>query len=588
MTWSFEIDEEVPTEAQRSVDALSALSNPAVSLRAFGKVKDQQTKDIVPYDPERITYELQNTIISYTSDPPINPVGQTYWLTLLGYRQGGKSLTAELCSYVKAAYNPGWDSVCIADTKDRAEYLHGRVNICHQNWPVEIRTKTISTREVRQKSFVHGGQMRILSGEAGAVGIGQSPDFWHGSELGYWRDAEGQSSLTFPSLINRDHGLVLFEATPVPMDEPSAEWWRDHCADVKKGGSDEIGAGRWLYVFFPFWDGKLNVRPWPKGLALENEEIRLMERYAPEGLTKDHLAFRRLMMDTDRLISRNPDLFKVYYPFDDVTCWLASSNAVLHPSVLKRHVEGDLVPWTGHHQHGHYQEYEAPEAGAIYVIGGDPIGFGARDHGAFHVLKCFAGEWTQVAVFGGITDPLVFADKIIWAGERYHNALLAIERNGVGEGFLALLIDRQYPNLYYDAAYKPGVWKSSEAQMLSHLIDALKGELMLHDADTVNQLGSYRNDRKVQRSVKAEIMSSGRKGRRRDRHHWDKVSALAVAVVAARDAPVRFKRKAPEGLQNVVLFKDMTFDQVEKYRKGAYKKDEQKSRRARYRSIRRK
>ena len=78
-------------------------------------------------------------------------------------------------------------------------------------------------------------------------------------------------------------------------------------------------------------------------------------------------------------------------------------------------MDGFLVPWKGQSHTGHYQEYESPEAGAIYVLGVDPIGFGARDHGAFHVLKCFAGEWSQVAVFGGVTDPLLLAEKV--AGE---------------------------------------------------------------------------------------------------------------------------------------------------------------------------
>ena len=82
-------------------------------------------------------------------------------------------------------------------------------------------------------------------------------------------------------------------------------------------------------------------------------------------------------------------------------------------------------------------------------------------------------------------------------------------------------------------------------------------------------------------------MSSGRKDRRRARHHWDKVSALAVAVVVARDAPVRIRKQAPAELENVVLFRDMTYDQLEKFKKTAYKKEEKPSRRAKYRSARR-
>jgi len=588
VTWSFDMPaEEEPEEPSRATQALAALSNPAVSLRAFGKVRDQETPDIVPFDPEKITYELQNTVVSYVSNPPLNALGQTYWLALLGYRQAGKSLTCEICGYVKAAYNPGWDHVCIADTKDRAEYLHKRVHLMHENWPESLRTATVSSREHRQKTFTHGGQMRVLSGDAGAVGIGQSPDFWHGSELPYWRDAAAQITLTIPSIINKKHCLVLFESTPAPMNESSAEWWRDFYRDAKKGGGKENGAGRWLSRFFPFWDGKLNVRPWASGMSMDNDEIRLLEKYGPKGLKKEHLAFRRLLMETDVEIRKNPDLFGVYYPFDDITCWLATDNQVIHKSLLERHENGILIPWPDDLRgRPHYAEFEAPEAGAIYVIGCDPIGYGARDHGAFQVLKCFSGEWTQVAVFAGITDPNALADELLRVAERYHNALVGVERNGVGEGFLGMLIDRGYENLYYAKPYKPGIWKQSEAQMLGYLTTALKDELKLYDDDTVGQLGGYGNDREVQRSVKAEIMAT-RKDRRRDRGHWDKVSALMIAVVAARDAPLRFKQKPSEDQENVLLFKDMTYDQVEKYREKAYKKKDEPRRRARYRSTRR-
>ena len=382
-------------------EALEALSDPAVSLRAYGKVQNQQRGTELRYDPYAITQKLQATIVSYYSRPPLTATGnQTRWLTLLGYRQGGKSTVPELCSYVKTAYTPGWDHVCIADTKDRAKYLHQRVHYCHARWPDQLRSPTVPNRESRQLTFREkvGGKMRVLSAESGAVGIGQSPDSFHGSELPYWQSASQQYTLIYPSMINRDHALMVLESTPAPMDAPSAEWWKDQCNDAK------AGKGRSLYAFFPFWDGKLNVRPWPENSALETEELRLMDKYGPLGLTRENLAFRRLMLDTDSEIRRNPDLFRVYYPFDDVTCWLSTSSAVIHPSLLKRHREQKLVEWAGP-----YLEYEKPEPEAIYVMGVDPAGYAARDHAAFQVLKIYDGEWTQVACYAGHTEPLAFS-----------------------------------------------------------------------------------------------------------------------------------------------------------------------------------
>ena len=559
-------------------EALDALCDPSISLPAYARVIDQKTGKEVKYDPFAITERLQATVVSYYSDPPLTDLGQTKWLTLLGYRQGGKSLTAEACGYVKSAYIPGHDHVCIADNKERAEYLHRRIHLIHNNWPKVVRAKTVPNREVRRLTFDHGGKLRVLSGESGAVGIGQSPDSFHGSELPYWRNAGHQFSMIYPSMINRDHSKVLLESTPAPMTEMSTEWWRDQCRDAKQG------LGRWTYAFFPFWDGKLNQRKWPKNSALTNEEIGMMSRYGPEGLKKEHLAFRRLMLETDAEIRRNPDLFKVYYPFDDVSCWIATAGSVFRQDVLKKHQEAELVPWKAP-----YMEYEPPEGGAVYAIGADPAGYAARDHAAFHVLKIYDGEWTQVACFGGVTDPVTFARKLHEVGRRYNNALVGIESNGVGVATLALLQEMGYPNLYYEKPYKPGVAATvkSVAQMLSYLQDALMDCLTLRDEDTVGQLGSYREDKSTERSAASEILQGSKTGRRRDRHHWDKISALQLSCLIARFVPRRFRSggPAPE-LENVLLFRDMTYDQLQEYRKSSTKKSSRP--RARYPKRRRK
>ena len=560
-------------------EALAALGDPSISLQAYAKIIDQKTGQEHTFDPFAITHKLQATLLSYYANPPQTEMGQSKWLTLLGYRQGGKSLTSELCGYVKAAYTPGHDHVCIADNKDRAEYLHRRVHLTHSRWPEIVRASTVPNREVRQMTFDHGGKMRVLSGESGAVGIGQSPDSFHGSELPYWRNAGHQFSMIYPSMINRDHSQVVLESTPSPMHEPSAEWWRDQCRDAKSG------LGRWVYAFFPFWDGKLNARPWPDTAALNTEEIRLLDKYGRYGLKKENLAFRRLMLETDAEIRKNPDLFRVYYPFDDVTCWIASIGSVFHAELLRKHQESELTAWKAP-----YMEYEQPEGGAVYVMGADPAGYAARDHAAFQVLKVYDGEWTQVATFGGITDPVLFAKKIYEVGKKYNNALVAVESNGVGVATLALLQDMDYPNLYFDKPYKPGVAATAKsiARMLSYLQDALRDELILHDEDTVGQLGSYRQDKRTERSEAAELLHSGKPGRRRERHHWDKISALQIACLAARYAPRRYKKSsAPDGMENVVLFRDMTYEQVQSFRKKSDSGEKKKWKRSKYRRRKR-
>ena len=529
---------------------LDFLRSPEQSLPKLGKVHDQKTGQFVQYDPYRITKTMQAEILAYMSNPPRTSDGQTRFLTLLTARQMGKSLTSEYACYPKAAFNPGWDHVCIADTSDRAEYLHKRVHHLHGNWPTEVRTRTMVSRESRQLTFrpLEGGKMRILSAEAGAVGIGQSPDSFHASECAFWADFSGSMFLINPSLANRDHALVIFECTPWEARTD----WHDHCASAKKG------EGRHFYKFYPFWDGKLNRRKWEFDWVLDNEEIGLLNRYGGEGLSLENLAFRRFMMETDSELRRRPDLFGVFYPYDDLSCWLQASNAAIPNHALEAHLKKPMTTWAGP-----YMEYEQPEADAIYVIGVDPSGHSARDHAAFQVLKCWDGEWTQVACFADHIDPLAFSRKLADVGLKYNRALVVVESNGVGQSVLALLREWDYPNIFFEKVRRPGFTSTSKSidLCLGYLVDALLDELDFNDKDTVEQLTTYRHDKRIEEGAGPEIARGQPSRRRRDRHHWDKVSALIMAIVGARYAPRRHRPVIDENGENVIVFRPLTYDE---------------------------
>ena len=554
-------------------------SKPTASqlLRAYGQIQDQSTGAAIQFDPHKITNRLQSTILSYYSNPPKTADGQTKWLVLLGYRQAGKSLTAELAAYAKTAYTPGMDHVCIADTRERAEYLHRRVHFTHARWPEQLRTPTSATREVRQLSFdpARGGKMRVLSGESGSVGIGQSPDSFHGSELPFWSDPEGQFSLIYPSMINRNHSLMVLESTPLN----AGDWWNDQCDDAKRG------SGRWVYAFFPFWDGKLNRRAWNKDDRLTIEELRLMDKYQDRGLTRENLAFRRFVMNTDAQIRREPALFRVFYPFDDISCWISNNRAIFGEHLLKKHRDRRMEKWSPS-----YMEYEAPEEGAIYVIGVDPAGHAARDHASFQVLKVYEGEWTQVACYADHTEPILFTKKLLEVAEKYNRAKVVIESNGVGAATIALSKQAGYGNLYYEKPYKAGLTSTSKKleEMIGWLQDALTDELVINDEDTFSQLCTYRHDKRTETSVVSEMLSGKVGTKRRQRHHWDKISALQLAVVAARRCPQRSKSIEKRSEENVVLFKDLTWDQLQSYRKAGNASSNRSRRRSVYRSVRRK
>jgi hypothetical protein len=532
---------------------LTFLKDPARSLPALGKVHDQRTGNFIPYDPTRITTKFQKAVLDYASNPPKTSGGQTKFLTLLTARQMGKSLTCEYACYPKAAYSPGWDHVCIADNSDRAEYLHRRVHHLHRLWPDEVRSETIPSRESRQLTFrpMQGGKMRVLSAEAGAVGIGQSPDSFHASECAFWADFAGSMFLIWPSMVNRDHALAFFECTPWEARSD----WHEHCLQAK------AGEGRHLYKFFPFWDGTLNQRAWDRDWTLDNQEVGLLNKYGSQGLTKKNLAFRRFMLGTDQQLRRRPELFNVFYPFDDISCWIAAANSAIPDHALERHREAELVPWRGP-----YMEYEKPHPDSQYVIGADPCGHAARDHASFQVFKIYDGEWTQVASYADHSDPLVFTRKLEEVGIRYNKAMVIVESNGVGQGVLSLLREWDYPNIYFEKVRRPGLTVTSKTldRNLGWLIDALLDDLVLKDENLVEQLMSYKNDKRVEEGANSEIVRGEPTKKRRERHHWDKVSAIMMAIVGARYLPRKTKPSLDDDGNNVILLRPYTFAEKSK------------------------
>lgn len=548
---------EVPWEERLPPDLLKMLKDPRNTLPAFGKILDQKTGQQMDYDPDRICGDLQWSLMDFMGDTPRTESGQKKWMAVIAPRQVGKSVLSAYSTYCGAAYQPGSYSAIIADTRERAQDLFRNLIQLHDNLPAEIRMPTRKGvgRESNQLTFESGAKIRTLSAEQGMVGIGRAIDHLHASEVPFWTDAAGTWNALLPAFINRSEASIVFESTPAPLSMPSAQFYRDICEAARKG------EGRWEFKFVSYFQSSLNERIWKDGWVLTQDEAKLMEKYGPKDgqpesnpgdqgyMTLENIAFRREVMDLDPEIRRHPDLFNVFFPKDYHTCWVDAGGSVIPERALERHRNAVLVPWS---RNEFYKEYADPRPGAIYVMGVDPAGWGGGDSAAFQVLECWEDEWRQVACFASNEiDYIAFAEKIIETALKYNDASVLVENNGVGAGTLATLIAAErsgsLKNLVYLARgikAKPGVAASSKSinEAMGLLIDALMDRLVIHDEETVVQLGTYRQDKLVTTSEKSQLLNPGKVGRgRRAKHHWDRCSALLWAVKAATMAPVRFK-----------------------------------------------
>ena len=595
---------------------LAGLDDARIALPLQATIVDQRTGRRMPYDPNSICPGLHNDVLWYFGDGPRDNDGMMKWLLAVGPRQCGKSLVASLCVDNICAQKPGQTGLIIADHDERAKTLFRYIALSHQNRPRRLMPRTVPVRESNQITYDHEGgvsMVRCLSGQGSNVGIGRSPDVGQISEVPFIPGFSDFWFGFFPSMVNRANSRLMLESTPAPMSEPSAETFKILVQDARKG------YGRWLFSFTAFFETTLNERTWDPAWTLDDEEIRLLDMFGPGGknpviggrysgfpvsapndvryLTLENLAFRRMTIREVDAIRRWPELFFVFYPTDPISCWAMKGGGVIPSDVLARHQRRILIPWAPHET---YKAYRKPIPGAKYVISVDPAGYG-HDHASFQVLEVWRDRVYQAAVYAcpNVT-PNGFTDKIIEVAQEYNQALIGVERNGVGLAVLALLeraVERgEVQNLYYDrrgVVAKPG-WhasKTSVEESLGALIDELRTRLWLYDAETVDQLTDYRNDKVVKLADSRQILAPGDVGRgRRTKGHYDRASALAlgcllVLCVTAAKRPSYVDGGSDDPEEVLRAEAPLTWDEREQLRKVRLK-EEQRRRSLRKRASR--
>tara|TARA_R110002153_G_scaffold6562_3_gene30256 strand:+ start:1895 stop:3733 length:1839 start_codon:yes stop_codon:yes gene_type:complete len=544
---------------------LKRLSDPAYFLPNYGSVLDQATDLEIPFNAG-LCPPVQHSIIQYCSELPRDDAGFTKFLAVVASRQTTKTTTAALALSAKAMYNPGTTGVTIADEQDRADVLFESVMYNYSRLPEAVRMPPINTTAVKHLRFPHGGSYRALtSGFTGNTGLGRGVAWSHISEGPFHKNFAAFWTKYLPAVINRKNAAVIVESTPGAMSEPSSPAYRELMAEARQG------LGRWAYVFAGLWTSRLNERPWKKDWKLSLEEIRLLELYGRKDggsmsepgnihvMTLENLAFLREVRIMDPEIRRDPSLLWVFYPKDDISCWhvvgnSAFPNHAMEALLVRSGGESSLIRWQP--EDGMYQEYHAPRNDALYVIGVDPSGWGSGDPSSFQVLEVWSDEVRQVAEFdSNLLTPPQFAAKIIEVARYYNNAEVFVENNGVGGAVLAVLElaydSKKLVNLFYYKKDRPGVPNTvpRHDEALAALVDASldsrsggRGTLVVRSVNLQAQLGTYRQDKAVQQGTKTLILkgtttASGR----REKHHWDRVSALLWAMYGVQFQQSRTK-----------------------------------------------
>lgn len=408
---------------------------------------------------------------------------------VLKARQMGMSTGVEAANAHSLFTKPYQRMAVITHDTETSEFLLQNIHRFHNNLPIGRQPEKQLSSSARITFPKLDNYIYIDSAKSDAVGIGHTLNIVHCSEIPRWPDRRARQLWADITQTVPLEGYITAESTPRGRVGLFYELW----VAAKK---NEIP---YKTFFYPWWWEPDYRLPLEKPLKLTKEEQGLIDLY---HLTQEQIAFRRLKQADLK------ELFYQEYPENDTQCWLSNDIGVVDPVSLQPYflairegtAEGNVTTWKG------------PIGGKRYVMGVDVAGGYARgDYSVAAVLDIRTLEY--VARIRGRIPPDLFAEEVLQLGRRYNNALLAIEKTGHGHTVLRIMLEREYPNLYYYTEYddqrmsnitEPG-WKTNtktKPMMVMDLVAAFRaGDIISWSNNLLEEASSlvWDGDKKVKK-----------------------------------------------------------------------------------------
>lgn len=346
---------------------------------------------------------------------------------VLKARQLGATTWIAARYFVRTITRRGTLTLLVAHDQEAAEEIFTIVRRFWANLPEALRTGALRTgrANVRQLTFpLLESQYRVGTAADPDAGRGLTLQQLHASEVARWpRDA--QATLASLRAALAPGGEVTLESTAQGAAGCFFEEWKR---------AEETGYQR---HFYPWWfepayadDGhKVRRNDWT------DEEKSLAERH---GLTPAQIGFRR------GIRAQFQGLAPQEYAEDAENCFLVSGECVFDVAKLTAMLTGreDEAPETG------LLRFLPPARDGQYVIGVDPAAGGADgDYACAQVIDRKQG--LQCAELRGKYKPEEMAKRVADLAREYNDALVAVEKNGIGLATCTgLETTEKYPNLY--------------------------------------------------------------------------------------------------------------------------------------------
>jgi hypothetical protein len=249
-------------------------------------------------DPQLFQFNRAQDYLHGRLEAQRSATGRVRAVILKG-RQQGCSTYIQARFFHRVITKCGVKAFILTHDKDATKNLFGMAQRFYEQLPKGLAptADTSNAKELYFSEFDSGYSVGTAGNKS--VGRSQTIQLMHSSEVGYWSFAEEHSKGILQAISNEPGTEIILESTANGIGNYFHERWI----------SATSGQSEYQAIFLPwYWQDEYVYDD--ENLSLTEEEDYLMRMYSQNGLTKAHLAWRRIKINE---FSKDFDAGKEYF-----------------------------------------------------------------------------------------------------------------------------------------------------------------------------------------------------------------------------------------------------------------------------------
>lgn len=366
--------------------------------------------------------------------------GMVRILVLKGRQQGVSTYVAARF-YHKNTRNRNHRAFILSHQSVTTETLFQIVANYHENCPETLKPKLITSNN-RRMVFSNGSQYTVGTAGSGAIGRGDTNQYFHGSEVAFFENVGDIATGVLQTVPDLPGTEIILESTANGI----GNFFHQACMDALDN------KGRYEIVFIPwYWQSEYQAQTSPN-LELTDDELTMQRLY---NLTSEQLQWRRNKIASPGF---SENLFHQEYPFTPEEAFISTGASLISLDAIAKARKSNLK-----------------DPNAPIILGVDPGPVNDRT-----VLAWRQGHHlTKVEVFPG-TPPMTLAGQIAKRIDRYNIAKVFID-TAEGRGIVDRLHELGYRQQVVGIPFSmspsdPDRYVNKRAEMAGELKDWLEDE----------------------------------------------------------------------------------------------------------------